>query len=50
MRLMKKHFLRLLCFCALLLGPVSCKKFIEQQKTNAMEDIITKRKTGQVDQ
>jgi len=39
---MKKHFLRLLCFCSLLLGPVSCKKFIEQQKMNAMEDIITK--------
>jgi hypothetical protein len=38
---MEKYFLRLFFLCLLLWGPVSCKKFIEQQKLNAMEEMIT---------
>jgi len=42
MPLMKKPIFRLLISCSLLAGLISCKKFIEQQKLNAMEDLVTK--------
>jgi hypothetical protein len=39
---MKSPMFRLLISCFLLAGLISCKKFIERQQLNAMEELVTK--------
>jgi hypothetical protein len=38
---MKNRLLPFVFFCSLLMGPSSCKKFVEQQKENALEALVT---------
>lgn len=40
-QLMKNRILQIIFFCSLLSGTPSCKKFIEQQKENALENLVT---------
>ncbi len=41
MHLMKNRLLLIAISCSLLIGPSSCKKFIQQQKENALIDLVT---------